>query len=175
MVLALSNRFRIWADQRVLPIWPLFRATLLIAGLALLNFAPRHLGVLLTLGQPRLLIPLFGPEFRLYLPWLNASIGLALATSLGDLLAPRRQITLALADLAADLFGVGVLAQMLLNGPVIGIDLGATLAEHAALILIPESALPSLSLAFDLMLALLIAMLLLRAGRKVFILLTKGL
>jgi hypothetical protein len=174
MISTLSPRSLALGERRISPATSLVRAILLVALLAMVNCFPRHLGVVVTFGQPGNFVPLLGTEFRIHLPWLNAWIGLALLVNLGYLVARHESLTLSLSDLCADLFGVSVLTRMLVNGPVIGADLGAALAEHPALVRVAESALPSLTLLSDLALALAILGLLLHAGHRVFVLLTRG-
>jgi hypothetical protein len=84
----------------------------------LLNAFPARVGVILSLTDPSSFVPLLAPEFQVHMPWVNRYLVLAFMLGAANLVSGRWNIVTRSAELGLDLFGLFIVAQLVLGGPI---------------------------------------------------------
>ncbi len=114
-------------------IGPVVESIMLICLLVFFNAFPNRIGIYLTADDATSFVPLLAPEFQQYLPWLNMWWGCALTLKLIHIGFGQWHLLTRWADVAVNLLAIGVLLELLIGAPVIGID-PTWVAEHQAAI-----------------------------------------
>jgi hypothetical protein len=84
----------------------------------LLNAFPERVGVILSLTDPSSFVPLLAPEFQVHMPWVNRYLVLAFMLGVANLVFGRWNMITRSAELGLDLFGLFIMAQLVLGGPI---------------------------------------------------------
>lgn len=156
--------------------WLIGETVIIGALLILLNFFPQWVGAIIITDEGSRFLPVLAPEFNTHLLWINLWLGLSLLLNIWVLGQRQwRRVTHWL-DVGLNLLGVFVLYRLLSGAPLIGITpdwagLHGWTAE--ALAQVQQNVIPILSTLFNVAVVLILLILLVTLGLKIYELLGK--
>lgn len=108
---------------------------IICAAAILFNFCPQHVGFWRLAADPASFVPLLGPGFAAFLPWLNTYWLWAFCLCLAHLVLQRWTLVTRLVDLALNLFGAAIFAAMFAASPFLIVPVAAFAAKSVLLII----------------------------------------
>ena len=113
---------------------PTVALCMIVASAVLFNIFPQKVGFYKTITDPASFVPMLGPGFSAFLPWLSLWWGLAFSLEVAHLTLARWTTATRWAHLALDVMGAMILIAMAAGEPFLRVPV-ATVAARLALAL----------------------------------------